>query len=106
MSKTDAPESTPPATSGDKSSDEQLFYQRSVFMVTVMTMTWQLAIAVVVPIVAGYYLDAHFDTSPWLLLTGMAVALLGFVGVLAATVKTANKRFETKKPLSGGDKSE
>ncbi len=37
----------------------------------------ELAASVVGMLLIGYFLDEHFNTSPWLLLTGAAVGLIG-----------------------------
>ncbi len=37
----------------------------------------ELAASVVGMLLIGYFLDKHFGTSPWLLLTGAAVGLIG-----------------------------
>lgn len=85
---------TPPSTRGenDPNFDDQVLYQRNLFFAMVLSMSWQLAIVVIVPIVGGYMLDEHYHSSPWLTVAGLAVAALGIVGVLVRTVKTANER--------------
>ena len=37
----------------------------------------ELAASVAGMVLIGYFLDKHFKTSPWLLLTGAAVGLIG-----------------------------
>ncbi len=37
----------------------------------------ELAASVVGMLLIGYFLDKHFNTSPWLLLTGAAVGMIG-----------------------------
>jgi F0F1-type ATP synthase assembly protein I len=37
----------------------------------------ELAASVVGMLLVGYFLDQHFNTSPWLLLTGAAVGMTG-----------------------------
>lgn len=67
-------------------------YQQSLFLNMALNMSWQLALIVVIPIVGGYELDRHFNTSPWLTVTGAIIAGLGFVGVLIRIVKLAGVR--------------
>lgn len=37
----------------------------------------ELAASVVGMLLIGYFLDKHFNTSPWLLLTGAAIGMIG-----------------------------
>ncbi len=37
----------------------------------------ELAASVVGMLLIGYFLDEHFHTSPWLLLTGAAIGMIG-----------------------------
>jgi uncharacterized membrane protein YjfL (UPF0719 family) len=55
---------------------------RSTFFAAALSMGWQLAVVVVVPIVGGYYLDQHLDESATWEVVGFVVALLGFVVVV------------------------
>lgn len=48
-----------------------------------LSMAWQLALVVIVPIVGGYMLDQHYHKSPILTLAGLVVALVGVFGVLS-----------------------
>jgi F0F1-type ATP synthase assembly protein I len=51
---------------------------RNDFMLAALGMSWQLAIAVLVPIVGGFELDNLFATSPLLMIIGFLVAIAGF----------------------------
>ncbi|HET6528881.1 MAG TPA: AtpZ/AtpI family protein [Balneolaceae bacterium] len=48
----------------------------------------EIAGALLVPIFIGYWLDAYFETSPWLLLVG---CLVGFINIFILIFKL-NKR--------------
>lgn len=76
---------------GNKS-DMTSFAQQSLFVVTLLNMTWQLAIAVLVPVIGGFYLDQYFSTEPWFLASGIALAAVAVIGVMIGTVKRANKQ--------------
>lgn len=88
-----APTATPPSVSGgtanSHSSIDQTLYQRNLFLVMAANMTWQLAIVVIVPVVGGFKLDEHFNSSPWLTLLGMVIAAAGMTLVLLRVVKQA-----------------
>lgn len=72
--------------------DSMEFKQRSLFIVLAINMTWQLAIAVLLPLLGGYYLDQRLGTEPWLLIAGSVLAALGVVGVLVNIVRLANRQ--------------
>jgi len=61
------------------------------FLVLGGTMTWQLALVVLIPLVAGAELDKKFKTSPVLTLVGLALALAGTALVLKHIVSLAGK---------------
>lgn len=56
------------------------------FLGVAATMGWQLAVAVLVPIIGGYELDQHLPTAPWLTIAGFVLGLAGFVIVLKQTL--------------------
>jgi F0F1-type ATP synthase assembly protein I len=61
----------------------------------VLSMSWQLAIIVIVPIVGGYLLDQKLASSPIFVFVGLAIAILGMVGLLRRTVQVANAKVAT-----------
>lgn len=65
---------------------DKSLYQRNLLLVTVGTMTWQLALVVIVPIVGGYYLDQYFHTTPGLTIAGVLLAALGVVMVMLRAI--------------------
>jgi F0F1-type ATP synthase assembly protein I len=93
MKQTTAPKSTPSPHNGD-SSTKNLVDDRgpsAIFISMVLDMSWRLALAVLVPIVGGHYLDKHFDSTPLITVIGFIVAAAGMALVMVQTVKTANK---------------
>ncbi|HEV2402828.1 MAG TPA: AtpZ/AtpI family protein [Candidatus Saccharimonadales bacterium] len=68
---------------------------KSLFFAAVFSMTWQLAIAVVVPIVCGYELDQHFHAGALWEIVGFIIAGIGFFAVLRRSlsdIAEASKR--------------
>lgn len=55
---------------------------KNQFIAVTMTMSWQLAIVVLVPILGGFQLDKKFGTSPALFILGFVLALAGMVLVV------------------------
>lgn len=55
---------------------------RRLFFVSVMNMTWQLAVVVLVPIGGGYALDKKLQTLPVLTIIGFILAIVCMVIVV------------------------
>ena len=60
---------------------------KQLFISSAIAMSWQMAVAVLIPIVGGYYLDSYFKSSPWITLLGVALA---FVLVWLIVKRTVN----------------
>jgi len=83
MTKTTAPSTTPSPTPGDtQSSKGGSTNPRAEFIVAALNMSWQLAIVVLVPIIAGYELDKKLDTVPSLTILGFLLAMVGMALVV------------------------
>ena len=55
-----------------------------------LSMSWQMAVAVLVPTVGGYQLDDHFKTTPYLTLIGLMLAVLGPVLIIRQALRNLN----------------
>lgn len=62
------------------------FETKQLFISSAISMSWQMALAVLIPIVGGYYLDQHFKTSPWITLGGALLAIILVVLVIKRTL--------------------
>lgn len=51
----------------------------------------EIAIAVGAPILLGYWLDTIFDTSPYLTLTGVLLAVFLFILMLVRLIRKLNE---------------
>jgi len=65
--------------------------QRGVFVTMALTMSWQLALVILVPIFAGVQLDKAFGTGTVLTFVGLGVALIGSIAVMWRTMQIANR---------------
>jgi len=65
--------------------------QRGQFLNMALNMSWQLAVVVLVPILAGVRLDKAFGASELYTLLGLGVALVGSVAVMWRTLQAANR---------------
>lgn len=105
IQKSDATGSAPQAAKGESSitdspqkTDTNITAQQNMFIAMTLTMSWQLALVVIVPIVGGHFLDDHYKMTPWLTLAGLTVAIIGVFGVLTRTVSEANRRVNDVNP--------
>lgn len=71
---------------------------KAVFFVSLLDLTWQMAIVIIVPIVGGYYLDKAAGSSPAFLILGFLVAMGGFFLVVKRMIAKANGRLAPKEP--------
>ena len=51
----------------------------------------EIAVAVGAPIILGYWLDTVFDTSPYLTLTGVLLAVVLFILMLVRLIRKLDK---------------
>ncbi len=79
MKQTTAPIKTPSPTRGSqpKNSANKAHNPTSEFIAAALSMSWQLAIVVLVPILLGSQLDKRLDVSPTLTILGFIVAMAG-----------------------------
>ena len=55
-----------------------------------LSMSWQLLIVIVLPIVGGHLLDTRYDTGPVWMIVGMVIGLVGTILVVWQTVQQLN----------------
>jgi F0F1-type ATP synthase assembly protein I len=65
---------------------------QKMFVGMALEMSWQLALAVLVPLIGGYLLDTKFHTTPGLTFLGLFMAFAGVFGVLRRILLEANRR--------------
>ena len=86
-----APTSIKGGRTSSSSSLEKLVNARQQFVVFALNMSWQLALAVLVPILLGVWLDKLTGVSEAYVLAGLAVAAVGAAIVLWRTMQAANR---------------
>ena len=82
---------TTTSADGDIQQALNTFNAKQQFFSSVLSMSWQLALTVVIPVIAGVKLDQKFDTAPSLTLTGFFLATTAACVVVWNTVKDVNK---------------
>lgn len=91
-----------PVTAGDskpRSSSGQAANPKQQFLAAVVSMSWQLAIVVLIPVVGGFKLDEHTKSSPLWTIVGFVLAMIGMAIVVQRAVK------EVSPPTSKGKTS-
>jgi predicted F0F1-ATPase subunit len=66
------------------------FSARQVFLGAVLTLSWRLALTVLIPLIGGIQLDKRFDSSPSYTITGFMIAVLFGCMAVWQTVKEVN----------------
>jgi len=64
---------------------------RQQFVVFALNMSWQLAVAVLVPVLAGVELDKLVGSTDTFVFIGLAIAAIGSALVLWRTMQAANR---------------
>lgn len=64
---------------------------RGAMVALTLSLSWQLAVIVLVPLIGGYKLDDRFHTMPWLTLLGLIVALAGMILVVKRVLRRLNE---------------
>jgi F0F1-type ATP synthase assembly protein I len=82
---------TPVSPKQPKNEPETINYQ-NLFISSALSMSWQLAIVVLIPLIGGYEIDKHLHSSPVFLLVGVVAALVGSIGVVYLSFKQANQK--------------
>lgn len=70
---------------------EKTTSQTSVFISMALSMTWRLAIVVLVPILGGFYLDQWLNTTPVFTIVGFFLVMIGIALVFWQIMQTANQ---------------
>lgn len=60
------------------------------FVEAAMNMGWQLAGAVLIPVIIGVKLDDHFHTTPSYTLAALVLACAGAIAIISGTIKQVN----------------
>ncbi len=68
-----------------------IFDARQQFVSAALSMGWQLAITILVPVFIGVKIDAHFKTAPSYTLAALFLAIGGAIMVVAQTIKQVNE---------------
>jgi len=75
MNKTAAPKTTSTTKTSDPQSVNSVLIARSNFIGATVSMSWQLAIVFLIPVIGGYELDKVTKTSPIFFLGGFVLAM-------------------------------
>lgn len=93
MNKSTKPATTPPtfSRSGINTDPAKSAVARQQFLGAALTMSWQLAVAVLVPVLGGVELGKHLGSQTAWVLAGLGVALIGSGVVMLQAMRAANR---------------
>ncbi len=63
----------------------------TMFITMALNMSWQLAVVVLVPIIAGVQLDKSLDSGNLFLFVGLGLAAIGSAAVMWRSMQAANR---------------
>jgi hypothetical protein len=86
-----APQSTPPSLHGGSSPQTHSSPGQANFVGMAVSMGWQLAVVVLVPIIGGVQMDKVLDTTAVCTVLGFLLAIAGSTVVMWRTLQQANK---------------
>lgn len=96
MIKTAQPKKTAAHSSVDSDKPKKELNPKNQFIGASLSMSWQLAVVVLVPIVGGYKLDQHFKTSPLWVIFGFVLAMIGFFIIIQRVLSEFNENVYNK----------
>jgi len=70
---------------------------RQQFFAAALTMSWQLAVVVIVPLLIGSWLDSRFKTAPVYTFVGFIVAIVGSAFVVRAQLQKVTPPIDSNK---------
>ena len=97
MTKTAAHKSTPLGPLGEDKSETEQLSPSSEFLVAALSMSWQLAVVVLVPVVGGFKLDQHLSSAPLWTIVGFVLAMAGMGAVVWRQLQQLNNVHEGRK---------
>ena len=94
MTKTHASATTPSkGSAAPHAADDYTANPSGIVIGLTVSMSWQLALVVLIPVVGGHLIDAHFfpKSAPYFTLAGLLLAIGGMIVVVRRTLKELNK---------------
>ena len=86
MTKTAQPSTTAAHSKNHSDNPKKEMKASSQFIAATLTMSWQLAIVVLIPVIGGFEIDKHLGSSPVGTLIGFLIAMVGFGLVVKRTL--------------------
>jgi F0F1-type ATP synthase assembly protein I len=96
MTKTAVPKPTADRSKTKADTSKKELSPSSQFIGAALSMGWQLALAVLVPVIGGFELDQHFNTSPLWTITGFIIAMVGTFAIIKKVLNEFNENINIK----------
>jgi len=80
------------ASDGTLESSLRALSARRQFVISSISMGWQLAGAVLIPVIIGVKLDQRFDSKPSYTLAALIIAVGGAIVIIMNTIDQVNKQ--------------
>jgi len=96
MIKTAVPNSTANRSKNEVRLSKKESSPGSQFIGATLSMSWQLAIVVLIPVVGGFKLDQHFNILPLWTIVGFIIAMAGAVLVIKKSLNEFSSELYSK----------
>lgn len=96
MIKTAVPTTSANRSKNNAKTPNQELNPKSQFIGSTLSMSWQLAAMVLIPVVGGYKLDQHFNTLPLWTIVGFVIAMAGSALIIKKTFDEFNQTINIK----------
>ncbi len=96
MIKTAVPSKSENRSNNDAKTTKTDVNPNNQFIGAALSMSWQLAIVVLVPIIGGFKLDQYLKTSPAGIIIGFIIAMVGTTIIIRKSFNEFNETSATK----------
>lgn len=93
MIKTVTPNSAAAIASREAETSKTKLNPKSQFVGTALSMSWQLAIVVLIPVIGGYKIDQHFKTLPTFTVAGLVLSMIGTIVIIKKALNQLSDGF-------------
>ena len=90
MTKTVTPHLTADIAQKKAKTTNDALNPKSIFVGTALSMSWQLALVVLLFVIGGHLIDQHFKTQPVFTITGFILAMIGTILIIKKALNYFN----------------
>ncbi len=73
------------------------FETKQLFISSVITMSWQMALAILIPVLGGFFLDRQMNSSPLYTMIGLFIGVILVVLIVWRTIRHLPEYAKTRR---------